>query len=98
MAVAYSPGADTARPGQSACSPETARKDDLLASLRSWSSVGHSPPGFESKAPPTATRSRAYATMSASVTEVHWRIIANPNLPCIAVTVHAGASTELFIV
>jgi len=39
-----------------------------------------------------------------SLTEVHWRIIANlgfkfdPNLPRIAVAVHAGASTELFIV
>jgi len=38
------------------------------------------------------------------LTEVHWRIIANlgfkfdPNLPRIAVAVHAGASTELFIV
>jgi len=38
------------------------------------------------------------------VTVVHWRIIANlglnsdPNLPRIAVAVHAGASTELFIV
>jgi len=57
--------------------------------------------------------SRAYATMSVSVclsvclsvTEVHWRIIAilgfkfrNPNLPRIAVAVHAGTSTELFIV
>jgi len=35
---------------------------------------------------------------------VHWHIIANlglnsdPNLPLIAVAVHAGASTELFIV
>ena len=56
--------------------------------------------------------SRAYATMSVSVcpsacvsvTEVHWHIIANigsnsdPNLPLIAVAVHAGASTELLIV
>jgi len=56
--------------------------------------------------------SRAYATMSVfvclsvrlSVTEVYWRIIANlgfkfcPNLPRIAVAVHAGASTELFTV
>jgi len=39
-----------------------------------------------------------------SVTEVHWRIIANlvsnsdPDLPRIAVAVHAAASTELFIV
>jgi len=36
------------------------------------------------------------------VTEVHWRIIANldfnPNLPRIVVVVHAGVSTELFIV
>ena len=39
-----------------------------------------------------------------SVMEVHWRIIANLcfkfrlNLPRIAVAVHAGASTEVFIV
>jgi len=35
-----------------------ARRRDLLASRRSWSSGGHSPPGFESKAPSTATRRR----------------------------------------
>jgi len=36
-----------------------------------------------------------------SVTEVHWLIYvsnSDPNLPRIAVAVHAGASTELFIV
>ena len=42
--------------------------------------------------------------LSVTVTEVHWCIIANlgfkfrSNLPRIAVAVHAGASTELFVV
>jgi len=39
-------------------------RDDLLASLRSWSSIGHSLPGFESKAPPTVTRRRRDGTVT----------------------------------